>query len=235
MAAAALSLPAAAQTLQPDIEQRYQTRNYLISRGNEVTMQDSGTDLRTGPAGSWIFDFCADFDAGNNESTLYNVSSGFGGLTVAQSNDISALLYNTLPTFDAMVREGISQSGMDWPTESYSGYNDLLAYGAGLQLALWEIIHDSASRKIGTGNFSVADPSDSVAAAGRANAQAFLDGVAGGWTYAPGFTFQYARPVDGNGVGVPNGQDRLWVVIPEPSTALLGAFGALCLLRRRRA
>jgi len=47
--------------------------------------------------------------------------------------------------------------------------------------------------------------------------------------------FQYAKPVDAGNQPVPNGQDRLWVVVPEPSSALLGAFGLLALLRRRRA
>ncbi|MEK7952733.1 hypothetical protein [Luteolibacter soli] len=232
---AALALPALAQTLQPDLEQRYESGQYLITLGASSVNQYAGADLRTGPGGAWIFDFCADFGAGFNESTHYDVSSGFGSLTLAQSDDISALLYNTLPVFDGMVRDAISASGGDWPDAGYGGYNDLLAYSAGMQLALWEIIHDPASGNLDSGNFSVDTVADPDIALGRSNAETFLAGVAGGWTYQPGFTFQYAKPVDAGNDPVPNGQDRLWVVVPEPSSALLGAFGLLALLRRRRA
>ena len=75
----------------------------------------------------------------------------------------------------------------------------------------------------------MADPD---VALGRSNAQTFLAGIAGGWTYQPGFNFQYAKPVDAENEP---GQDRLWVVVPEPSSALLGTVGLLALLRRRRA
>jgi len=232
---AALALPAAAQTLQPDLEERYQAGQYLISLGPSSVNQYAGVDLRTGPGGAWIFDFCADFGAGQNDSTHYDVSSGFGSLTVAQSDDISALLFNTLPVFDGMVRTAISDSGGDWPDTSYSGYNELLAYAAGMQLALWEIIHDPASGNLDTGNFTVDTVVDPAVALGRSNAENFLASIAGGWTYQPGFNFQYAKPVDAGNQPVANGQDRLWVVVPEPSSALLGAFGLLSLLRRRRA
>lgn len=229
---AALALPAAAQTLQPELEQRYQSGQYAITLSGSPADQYSGVDLRQGPGDTWIFDFCADFSAGFNESEYYDVSTGFGGLTFDQSEAISALLYNTLPVFNGMVREAISLSGDDWPDSSYAGYNDLLSYAAGMQLALWEIIHDPTSGDLDTGLFSVGAVADPDIAVGRSNAQAFLDGVAGGWTYQPGFTFQYARPIDS---GDERGQDRLWVAVPEPSSVLLGAFGMIALLRRRRA
>lgn len=232
---AALALPAAAQTLQPDLEQRYESGQYLITLAASSVNQHAGVDLRNGPGDAWIFDFCADFSAGLNNSTHYDVSSGFGSLTLDQADDISALLDNTLPVFDGMVRDAIDASGNDWPDGSYSGYNALRAYAAGMQLALWEIIHDPASGDLDTGNFSVGSVVDPDVALGRSNAQTFLDGVSGGWTYQPGFTFQYAKPVDAGNQPVPNGQDRLWVAVPEPSSALLGAFGLLALLRRRRA
>lgn len=232
---AALALPAAAQTLQPGLEQRYEAGQYLISLGPSTVNQYAGIDLRTGPGGAWIFDFCADFGAGQNNSTHYDVSPGFGSLTLAQSDDIPALLFNTLPVFDGMVRTAISDSGGDWPDASYSGYNELLAYAAGMQLALWEIIHDPASGTLDTGNFSVDAVADPDVALGCSNAESFLANIAGGWTYQPGFNFQYAKPVDAGNQPVPNGQDRLWVVVPEPSSALLGAVGLLVLLRRRRA
>ncbi|MCW1923342.1 hypothetical protein OKA05_12325 [Luteolibacter arcticus] len=232
---AALALPAAAQTLQPALEQRYESGQYLITLGASTVNQHAGIDLRNGPGNAWIFDFCADFSAGVNNSSHYNVSAGFGSLTLDQADDLSALLYNTLPVFDGMVRDAITASGDDWPDVGYSGYNDLLAYAAGMQLALWEIIHDPASGDLDSGNFSVDTVADPDVALGRSNADAFLDGIAGGWTSQPGFTFEYARPTDAGGTPVPNGQDRLWVVIPEPSSALLGAFGLLFLLRRRRA
>ena len=232
---AALALPAASQTLQPDLEQRYQAGQYLISLGPSTVNQYAGVDLRNGPGSAWIFDFCADFSAGVNNSTHYDVSAGFGSLTLDQTEDISALLFNTLPVFDGMVRTAIDQSGGNWPNSGYSGYGDLLAYAAGMQLALWEIIHDPASGDLASGNFSVDTVPDPDIALGRSDAETFLAGIAGGWTYQPGFTFQYAKPVDAGNQPVPNGQDRLWVVIPEPSSALLGGFSLLSLLRRRRA
>ena len=159
----------------------------------------------------------------------------FGSLTLDQTEDISALLFNTLPVFDGMVRTAIDQSGGNWPDSGYSGYGDLLAYAAGMQLALWEIIHDPASGDLASGDFSVDTVPDPDIALGRSDAETFLAGIAGGWTYQPGFTFQYAKPVDAGNQPVPNGQDRLWVVIPEPSSALLGGLSLLSLLRRRRA
>jgi len=232
---AALAMPAAGQTLQPDLEQRYATGQYLITLGPSTVNQFAGVDLRNGPGNAWIFDFCGDFSAGVNNSTHYDVSAGFGSLSLQQSDDISALLFNTLPVFDGMVRTAIDQSGGDWPDPGYSGYNELLAYAAGMQLALWEIVHDPASGNLSSGNFSVDTVAVPDIALGRSEAETFLAGIAGGWTYQPGFTFQYAKPVDAGNQPVPNGQDRLWVVIPEPSSALLGAAGLLSLLRRRRA
>jgi len=232
---AALALPAAAQTLQPELEQRYATGQYLITLGVTSENQNAGIDLRKGSGDAWIFDFCSDFAGQVNNSSHYDVSAGFGTLTVGQAGEISTLLFNTLPVFDGMVRTAISASGDDWPDSSYSGYNELLAYAAGMQLALWEIIHDPASGNLDSGNFSVGSVIDPDVALGRSYAETFLAGIAGGWTYQPGFVFEYAKPVDGENVPVPNGQDRLWAVIPEPSSALMGAFGFLALLRRRRA
>jgi hypothetical protein len=231
---AALALPATAQTLQPDLEQRYQSGQYLITLGETADNQSAGVSLRDGPGDEWIFDFCADFGAGFNESTHYDVSSGFGSLTLDQADDISALLYHTLPAFNGMVQAAVDDVG-DWPDSNYSGYNALLAYAAGMQLALWEIIHDPSSGNLDTGNFSVGTVVDPNIALGRSHAQTFLDGIAGGWTSQPGFTFEYAKPLDLNGEPASNGQDRLWVVVPEPSSALLGTFGLLALLLRRRA
>jgi hypothetical protein len=48
-------------------------------------------------------------------------------------------------------------------------------------------------------------------------------------TGSVGDTYSYTGAVNPQGIAAAN-----FVVVPEPSTALLGALGALCLLRRRR-
>jgi hypothetical protein len=137
----------------------------------------------------------------------------------------------------------IIANGGDWAENTGAladEFNNLTGYAAGMQIALWEIIHEQTGQlSIDTegaiaGSFGVepvpADPANPRAENGRAHAEDFLTAVRSGtWTDVGGVGYYYVNPV------APEEQDLLWLtLVPEPSSCLLGAAGLLAALRRRR-
>jgi hypothetical protein len=241
--AAAIS-PLAAQTVPPGdliLENAFYATDiqFLYDPGPTLQPQLAGFNLQTitGFGPGYVYDFCADFFTGANSGTAtYSVTSGFGGLS--DQDQIEALFSNTLPAFRGMLNDYIALNGGDWaynPTFA-ADYDDLQGYAAGMQIALWEIIHEQ------TNNLSIDDegatpgsfridvsPAPNVRAdLGDDFAEEFLTNIrTGTWTNQGNISYFHAE----GGAD----QDRLWLVVPEPSSALLGAFGLLALLRRRRA
>ncbi|WP_035606980.1 hypothetical protein [Haloferula sp. BvORR071] len=191
----------------------------------------------------YVFDFCADFLNGNGELNDYNMSSGFGSLSSTQESEIRALMSNSLPTFVELLNAYIIANGGDWGenTGALAGdFNEVVGYAAGMQIALWEIVHEQSGQiSINTdgpiaGSFGVetipAAPPNPRGEIGRANAEDFLTAIRGGtWSDIGGIGYYYVNPVS------PAEQDRLWLTqVPEPSAALLGVLGLLTVFRRRR-
>jgi hypothetical protein len=194
----------------------------------------------------YVFDFCADFMNGNGELNDYNMSAGVGSLGSIQEAQIRALFSNSLPTFVELLNAYIIANGGDWAENTEDAgliedFNEVIGYAAGMQIALWEIVHEESGQlSIDTdgpiaGSFGVepvpAAPPNPRAEIGRANAEDFLTAVRSGtWSDIGGIGYYYVDPVS------PAEQDRLWLTqVPEPSAAWLGALGLLTILRRRRA
>jgi hypothetical protein len=240
---AAAMLPASAQTVPPGdrtLENAFYATDIQFLHGAGPTLQPqlAGFNLQTitGFGPGYVFDFCADFFTGDNSSATFSVTSGFGGLS--GQDEIEALFSNALPAFRGMLNDYIALNGGDWAYNATFAdeYDDLQGYAAGMQIALWEIIHEQ------TGDLSINDEGATpgsfridVSAApnvradlGDDFAETFLTNVrTGTWTDQGNISYYFA---DGG-----SDQDRLWMVVPEPSSALLGAFGLMVLLRRRRA
>ena len=212
-------------------------------RGPSATLQPqlAGFNLleKDGYGTGYIYDFCANFDEGTAENWTYDtVTPGMGIL--GRQDEIGALFSNALPEFDEMLADYIGDTG-DWALVPghEAAYDQLQAYAAGMQIALWELIHeDAATLSIDDtsgidGNFRIdmdgavpgsqADAADFYAEQFLAN----IRSTTNPWTNQGGYTYYFADAPAGE-------QDRLWVAVPEPSTTLLGAFGFLLLLRRRR-
>ena len=244
----ALALPAAAQTItpgNPDNSFYAEDIPFLVG-GDPVQPQLAGLNVRTIPGygPGYVYDFCADFLTGANNLSAFNVTPGFGGsLGSGQQDQIEALFSHALPTFVQMLDSYIIANGGDWAEETDGAlglqFNALVGYAGGMQVALWEIIHDTSgdlsidSEGALAGNFRVeplaADPANPRAESARENAETFLENIRDGvWVDIGGINYYYANPQE------ESDQDRLWVTVPEPSTALLGALGLLAVLRRRR-
>lgn len=246
--AIAFGATVSAQSVPPD--QRTQTTSFFAGHpddeGGQITFvtgpdnltQDQQAGFRVLDVAGFgeVYDFCADFFVGESDSATYDVSPGFGSLTSTQETYIRNLFSHALPEFNGLFDAYVAANS------GSSGYNPVLApqydalqgYAGGLQVALWEIIHDQVSTLSVTdpaGDFEV-DPSGN--GPGRAllaitYAETFLTNIQDGGSWnsdAGGLVYYYAA-------GGPD-QDRLWVAVPEPSTAILGAFGMAFLLRRRR-
>jgi hypothetical protein len=236
-------LPLAAQSVPPGdrtLENAFFASDvqFLYDPGPTLQPQLAGFNLQTitGFGPGYVYDFCADFFTGDNSGATYDVSSGFG--TLPGQSDIQALFSNALPGFRGLLQDYIDLNGGDWsynPTYA-SEYDELQGYAAGMQIALWEIIHeqsddlsiDDEGATPGSFRVDVSAAPNTRAALADDFAETFLANVrTGTWTNQGGISYHFA---DGG-----SDQDRLWMVVPEPSSALLGAFGFLVLLRRRRA
>ena len=242
-----LALPAAAQTITPEppANSFYSTNLPFLVGANPTQSQLAGLNVRdvSGFGPGYVYDFCADFLTGNDDLATFDVSPGFGtGLTGGQQDQIEALFSNSLPMFIQMLNAYIVANGNDWAerTEGPLGlqFNQLVGYAGGMQVALWEIVHESTgdlsidSEGSVEGDFRVEliDPSNPRAGLARTNAETFLQNIGSGtWTNVGGINYFYANPQDGTA------QDRLWMTVPEPASVLLGSLGMLALLRRRRA
>ena len=186
-----------------------------------------------------VYDFCTDFYTGEDGDMTYLVSSGLGSIDTLRQAQIRALFSNAVPGFDLKLQDYIDLNGGDWAYNAIydNEFSDLVGYAGGMQSALWEIIHE----QIATLGVEVADPgqfeatSDGLFPTSRATravgyANLFLDNIQGttpAWTDQGGLNYYFA---DGG-----EDQDRLWfAVVPEPSSALLGAIGLAAFCRRRR-
>lgn len=240
--------PASAQSVVPEMSFYAEDIPFLYDDDPEPTqqLQLAGVNLLDMPfhESGYVFEFCADFFNGNGQLNGYNMSAGFGSLSSSQQLEIRALMSHTLPTFIDLMNAYIILNGGDWAentTDLAAEFNDLTGYAAGMQIALWEIIHEQSSdRSIDTGgpisgSFAVEPvpgaPPNPRAENGRGYAEQFLTAVrTGTWTDAGGIGYYYVDPV------ATEEQDLFWVtVVPEPSSCLLGAVGLLAALRRRRA
>jgi hypothetical protein len=206
----------------------------------DSTDQSAGFRYQSITGFGTVYDFCTDFYTGEDGDMTYSVSSGFGGIDPARQTQIRALFTNALPGFESLLQSYIDLNGGDWAyNAAYDDeFSDLVGYAGGMQAALWEIIHEQVA-PLGVdvadpGLFeATADPLFPTSRAQRAlgYANLFLDNIQGtspAWTDQGGFNYFFA---DGG-----DDQDRLWIaVVPEPSSALLGAIGLAALLRRRRA
>jgi hypothetical protein len=141
------------------------------------------------------------------------------GWSASQIDQIEALYSNALILF-------INELG---------DYDTARPFGAAIQLAIWEIAEEtSGSLDLSSGNFNIAG-SDADAATLQAVSLAsqWITNIQNStWTDQGGISYFYA---DGGGE-----QSRLWATvggattIPEPSTAILGMFGGLFFMLRRR-
>jgi hypothetical protein len=238
-------LPCAAQTITPgNPDNSFYTEDVPFLVGSDPTQpQLAGLNLRTIPGygPGYVYDFCADFLTGANNLSAFNVSSGLGsGLGSGQQDQVRALFSHTLPTFIEMLDAYIAANGNDWSeqTEGELGlqFNALVGYAGGMQVALWEIIHETSgdlsidSEGALPGTFRVEPAlSDPRITSARDNAESFLENIRdGSWIDVGGITYFYANPEN------EADQDRIWMTVPEPSAALLGGLGLLAGLRRRR-
>jgi hypothetical protein len=249
----ALALPAAAQTIEdvnpglPDNSFYAENIPFETTVGGDQ-LQLAGFNYRTvaGFGPGRVYDFCANFFVGSAyEGLIYDVETGLGTHFGASQNDaIGALFSNSLAGFDTLLGDYLAVNGGSWDYNPLfaNQYDALQGYAAGMQIALWEIIHDGTGNGLSViagganpGDFRVEDipddPANPRAESGLLYAEEFLTYIRNNtWTNTGGVTFHYAIPT------TPGEQDRLWVnVVPEPSSALLGAAGFLLLLRRRRA
>lgn len=244
-----LALPCAAQTItpgNPDNSFYAEDIPFLVD-SDPTQLQLAGLNVRTisGYGPGYVYDFCADFLTGADNLSSFNVTPGFGGgLGSGQQDQIEALFSHSLPEFIELLDAYILANGGDWAEQTTGPlgdqFNALVGYAGGMQVALWEIIHETSgdlsidSEGAMEGDFRVepvpGDPANPRAEIARANAETFLANIRNGvWTDTGGITYYYANPED------EADQDRLWMTVPEPSSALLGALGLLALMRRRRA
>jgi len=247
VAFALLANSAGAQTVTPEdrfLETAFYAEDlqFIYDPGPSIQPQLAGFNVQTvdGFGPGYVYDFCADFFTGNNDNSTFSVSSGFGGLGLSQQDDVRVLFSNALPLFNDMLGDYIFANGGGWDENPLlqNEYDALQGYAAGMQIALWEIAHEQSgdlsidSEGPLAGSFRVGlvppAPSNPRAEQGRLNAESFLENIRDGvWTDSGGVTYYFADAPAGE-------QDRLWMTIPEPSSALLGAIGFLALLRRRR-
>lgn len=238
-------LPCAAQTITPGTpDNSFYTEDVPFLVGSDPTQQQlAGLNLRTIPGygPGYVYDFCADFLTGANNLSAFNVTPGLGsGLGSGQQDQVRALFSHTLPTFIGMLDAYILANGNDWSeqTEGELGlqFNALVGYAGGMQVALWEIIHEtSGDLSIDSdgslpGTFRVEPAlSDPRITSTRDNAESFLENIRdGSWVDVGGIAYFYANPEN------EADQDRIWMTVPEPSAALLGGLGLLAGIRRRR-
>ncbi len=238
--------PASAQ-LAPEMSFYAQDIPFVYDSNPEPVhqLQYAGVNLLNVDLGQsgYVYDFCADFFNGNGEFNSYSLDPDLSSLSNIQQAEIRSLLSHALPTFVETMNAYIVANGGDWgenTTNLANEFNGVTGYAAGIQIALWEIIHEQTSdRSIDTegaiaGSFAVepvpGSPSNPRAEIGRANAEDFLTAIRNGtWTDAGGISYYYVNP------DAPAEQDRLWVtMVPEPSSSLLCAAGLLIALRRRR-
>ena len=241
-------LPCAAQTIttgSPDNSFYSEDIPFLVGPA-PTQLQLAGFNVRTIPGygPGYVYDFCADFMTGAGTPSSFNLTPGMGGsLGGVQQAEVGALFSNALPTFLQMLDSYIIANGGDWAeeTEGELGdqFNGLVGYAGGMQVALWEIIHETSgdlsidSEGGLAGDFRVEPlPAETNprAEAARENAEAFLTNIRDGvWLDIGGINYYYADPQD------QADQDRLWMTVPEPSATLLGGLGLLIVFRRRRA
>lgn len=205
----------------------------------DSTNQSAGFRYQSITGFGTVYDFCGDFFTGEDGDMTYSVSSGLGPIDPLRQNRIRALFSNALPGFELKLEDYISLNGGDWAYNPLfeDEFSDLVGYAGGMQAALWEIIHEQVSPL----GMEVSDPglfeasADPLFPESRANraldyANLFLDNIQGtspAWTDQGGWNYHFA---DGGA-----DQDRIWFsVVPEPSSALLGALGLAAFLRRRR-
>ena len=239
------ALPAAAQVvLNPAVDQAtafYASDiQFLYGAGPTLQPQLAGFNLLqiNGYGTGYTYDFCADFFQGNGDNwTFDSVTPGVSGF--ARETEIQALFSNALPTFSSMLNQYLADTG-DWaPDPAFAAdYDNLQGYAAGMQIALWELIHEqTASLSVddegaipGSFRVDLDGAPNTQAALGGTFAEQFLTNIRNNtWTPQAGYNFYFA---DATG----EEQDRIWIAaVPEPSAALLGAFGIFGLLRRRRA
>lgn len=188
--------------------------NPVGMKQTEATLEDGST--RT------FWDVCAQLFVGPTGTSTLDVASRFGALDSTQEGRIRALYSNALPQFITA-------------TETLS-YSEASVLGSAIQLALWDLIEDSGGTAqsldetnpdsgLLSVNVAQSDGGDTLEAVNQA--EAWLGNIdSGTWTDQGGLNYFYGSSAE---------QDRLWVsVIPEPSTALLGLLGMVCLLRRSR-
>ncbi len=215
---------------------------FLRGPSADLVPQLAGFNLleKSGYGPGYIYDFCANFDQGDGVNwTFDSVTAGMGGL--GRQSEIGALFSNAIPEFNGYLADYISDNNGDWSypddPDLVDEYDNLQGYAAGMQIALWELIHEDASFLTidntdgNSGNFRIdlaAAPNARADLADSYAEQILAQIRSGNWSDEGGYTVHFADAPDGE-------QDRLWVTVPEPSSALLGAFGMLALLRRRRA
>ncbi len=247
LAIAALALPAAGQSVPPGdrtLENAFGTPGFQFLYGPVPNIQPQLADFNlqtiNGFGPGYVYDFCADFFTGDEDAATFGVTEGFGVISSKEAQ-VRALFTNALPVFNTMLDDYIALNGGDWAENAAfaAEFDDLQAYGAGMQIALWEIIHEQTAELSqlsindegafpGSFRVDVSAPSNTRADLGEDFAEQFLTSIrTGTWTNQGGVNFYYAEGGDD--------QDRLWMVVPEPSSALLGGIGLLALLRRRRA
>lgn len=180
------------------------------------------TELTTSAGTFTAYDFCVELFVGPNDSSSYSVTQGFGSLSSNQQVLIAKLFSNTLGSF-------ISTSATGTRSEA-------AVIGAAIQLALWEIVEDQVDLSNPSLNESGSTPGDLSILGYSSNyapetkdamelAETYLSQVIG-WNDEGGLSYYYADNA--------TDQNRLWVTIPEPSSALLGLLGMGFLLRRKR-
>jgi hypothetical protein len=250
--------PATAQTIAPSdrfLETAFYAEQiqFLYNPGPTLQEQQAGLNIQTvtGFGPGYVYDFCADFFTGADTNSTFAVTPGLGGLGSTQQAQVQTLFSNALPVFNGMLDDYIAARG-SWsepmtPEEIdlyQPSYEELLAYAGGMQIALWEIIHETSGQlsvdNLGgsEGDFFVdmlGSPTYPGTEAGF-YAEQFLFNIrttTNPWTDQGGLNYHYADPTGPTGT---DEQDRIWVtVVPEPSSVLLGAAGFMLLLRRRRA
>ncbi|WP_193212481.1 MYXO-CTERM sorting domain-containing protein [Luteolibacter marinus] len=213
---------------------------FLHGPGPTLQPQLAGFNLQTvnGFGSTYVYDFCADFFTGNNDDASFLVSPGLGGLGSSRQAEMRALFSHALPAFNALLDDYIVLNGGDWAYNAIyaSEYDELQGYAAGMQIALWELIHeqtadlsiDDNGSTDGSFRIDVDAVPDTRAALGAAYAEQFLANIGTStWTDQGRVVYYFANAPDGE-------QDRLWMTIPEPSAALLGVLGFAALFRRRR-